>query len=159
MLNSTSLNFLSISTQHKTMTSRFLHPIKIGLGTKTESWNPLVGIIAQQNLGNWIYGHLVLIGSIWVHEMQGSWLFRWPIRPCEINSHDHIQLKSTPQVVKKRWLFVDLVLFKHQSSCWFFLWIFQHKSSSQSYLSQLHLTLTNKLIFTIFLPIPHLHPS
>ena len=159
MFNSTCFHLLRISTQDKTVTSRCLDSVEVSLGPKSKRGNSFVRIITHKNLSYCVNGKLILVRSSWIHIVQRSWVLRGPIRPCEINSHDHIEFETSSQVVNKRWFLIDLIFFKDQPSRFFNFRIVENKSGSLPQLRCLNNTLTNKLVLSILLPVPNFQPK
>ena len=83
------------------MTSRSLDSVEVGLGPESKRGNSFVRIIVHKNLSYCIDCQLILVRSSWIHVVQRCWVLRGAIRPCEVNSHDHIEFETSSQVVNK----------------------------------------------------------
>ena len=150
---------MRISTQNKTVTSRSLDSVEVGLGPKSKRGNSFVRIITHKNLSYCVNSKLILVRSSWVHVVQRGGVLGGPIRSSEVNGHDHIEFKTSSQVVNKRWLLIDLILLKDQPSRLFNFRIVENKSSSLPQLRCLNDTLTNKLVLSVLLPVPNFQPK
>lgn len=83
--------------------------------------------------------------------------FRRPIRSCEIDGHDHAQFCASSEIVHKGRFLENLISFQYNYSCFFAFGVVEHIGSSVSNLSNLDSDLANKLIVSVFLPVPHLN--
>jgi len=141
------------------MTSGSFISVEVSLGPKAKRGNSFIRIVAHKNLSDRIDGQLILIRSCWIHVVERSRMLWGPIGPCKIDSNDHVELKTSPQVIDEGWLLVNLALFKDQPSRLFDFGVVEDESNFFSQLRCLNYALPYKLIFSIFLPVPYLQPS
>ena len=130
VLDSSSFRLLRITTQKKAVTDWTSYPIELWFGAKAESWYFFVRIIVHDDLSDCRDGHLVLIGSIRIHIMEGIREFRRSIGSSEVNGHDHAQLCTSPQVIHKGWFLKDFISFENEPPCFLFIRIVKDVCSS-----------------------------
>ena len=130
VLDSSSFRLLRIFTQKKAVSDWTSYPIELWFGAKAESWYFFVRIIVHDDLSDCRDGHLVLIGSIRIHIMEGIREFRRSIGSSEVNGHDHAQLCTSPQVIHKGWFLKDFISFENEPPCFLFIRIVKDVCSS-----------------------------
>lgn len=130
---------------------------EVHLSTKSKTWNPLICVIVHQNSWNCQDCILVLVWARWIHVMKWVRTGWSPIWACEIDSYDHVQLKTAFEVVDEWRSANERKIFQNKQPWIFLFGIYQRKlDRSVTTLDLIHVSSywSNKIVFSVFLPIP-----